>query len=151
MALAVGMHAALAAWEREKEARGERLRTLRDRLEARLTSGYDGRVVMNGADAERLPHTSNVALVGVDRQALVMALDLAGVACSTGSACASGSSEPSPTLAAMGCDKAVLAGSVRFSLGATTTAAEIDDAAERILAVAAKIAAPGPRGQTAAR
>ncbi|MEX0676539.1 MAG: cysteine desulfurase family protein [Pirellulales bacterium] len=150
VALAVGMHAALAAWEREKETRVERLRTLRDRLEARLTEGYAGGVVVNGIGAERLPHTSNLALLGLDRQALVMALDLAGVACSTGSACASGSSEPSPVLAAMGCGKEVLAGSVRFSLGATTTAEEVDEAAARILAVSARIAAKAPRDRTPA-
>jgi cysteine desulfurase len=151
VALAVGMQAALASWEREKDARAARLRNLRDRLETRLKEGYGGRVVVNGADAERLPHTSNVALTGLNRQALVMALDLAGVACSTGSACASGSSEPSRTLVAMDCDPDVLAASVRFSLGATTTDAEIDEAAERILATSAKIAAATPRDRTHAR
>jgi cysteine desulfurase len=89
-------------------------------------------VVINGARAPRIPNTANAALVGLDRQALLMALDQAGVACSTGSACASGSSEPSRTLAAMGCSQGVLAGSVRFSLGATTTEAEIDEALSRI-------------------
>jgi cysteine desulfurase len=113
---------------------------LRDRLESRLVAGFAGRVTINGAAAPRLPHTSNVAFHGADRQALVMALDLAGVACSTGSACASGSSEPSPVLAAMGCERAALAGSVRFSLGVPTSAQEIDEAAERILAVCAKLA-----------
>jgi cysteine desulfurase len=145
VALAAGMHAALAAWEREKEARAERLRSLRDRLEALLVAGYPGRVVINGAAAPRLVHTSNVALVGADRQALVMALDLAGVACSTGSACASGSSEPSATLLAMGLDQEILAASVRFSLGAGTTAEEIDEAARRILAASAKVAGAGRR------
>jgi cysteine desulfurase len=147
VALAVGMHAALASWEREQDARAARLRHLRDRLETGLKEGYGGRVVVNGADAERLPHTSNLALTGLNRQALVMALDLAGVACSTGSACASGSSEPSRTLVAMDCDPDVLAASVRFSLGATTTAEEIDEAVERILATSAKIAA-APRDRT---
>jgi cysteine desulfurase len=116
---------------------------LRDRLEARLIEGYPGRVVVNGAAAPRLVHTSNVALVGVDRQALVMGLDLAGVACSTGSACASGSSEPSATLAAMGLEREILAASVRFSLGAPTTSEEIDEAARRILATSAKVAGAG--------
>jgi cysteine desulfurase len=68
-----------------------------------------------------------------------MALDMAGVACSTGSACASGSSEPSPVLTAMGCSKEILASSLRFSLGATTTLAEIDEAIGRILNVCARI------------
>ncbi len=64
-----------------------------------------------------------------------MALDLAGVACATGSACASGSSEPSPAIVAMGLSEAVVGSSLRFSLGADTTAAEVDLAAERILSV----------------
>ena len=151
VALAVGMHAALAAWEREKLARAERLTLLRDRLESRLARGYAGTLIVNGAHAGRLPHTSNVAFVGLDRQALVMALDLAGVACSTGSACASGSSEPSPVLSSMGCDQEVLASSVRFSLGATTSQQEVDDAAERILAVSARIAPAGRRDRSHAQ
>jgi cysteine desulfurase len=151
VALAVGMHAALAAWEREAAARTARLRALRDRLETRLAAGYDGAVVVNGAAAERLPHTSNLALVGLERQALLMALDLNGVACSTGSACASGSSEPSPVLSAMGCDPRVLESSLRFSLGVTTTEDEISEAVERILSVCANIAANKPRRHTPAR
>jgi cysteine desulfurase len=150
VSLAVGLHAALIAWQREGAARSERLRRLRDRLEAGLTAGYAGEIVVNGASAERLPHTSNLAFVGLDRQALLMALDLEGVACSTGSACASGSSEPSPVLAAMGCSKSVLAGSLRFSLGATTTDDEIEQAIERIVGVCARIAANKPRLHTPA-
>jgi cysteine desulfurase len=150
VALAVGMHAALAAWEREMQARAERLCRLRDRLEAHLARGYGGGLIVNGAGAKRLPHTSNVAFAGIDRQALAIALDLAGVACSTGSACASGSSEPSRVLAAMGVGNETLRGSVRFSLGATTTADEIGEAAERVLAVAAKVAAGLPRDRAPA-
>jgi cysteine desulfurase len=141
VALAVGMHAALAAWEREQSARKERMQRLRDELEARLRAGYAGRVVIHGARSPRLPHTSCVAFEGIDRQALVIALDLAGVACSTGSACASGSSEPSPTLVAMGASRELLGSSVRFSLGATTTQAEVVAAAEKILAVCGRLRA----------
>ena len=108
------------------------MRELRDRFERAILAGWPAAVVI-GADAERLPHTSNIAFVGLDRQALFMALDQAGVACSTGSACASGSSEPSPVLLAMGCDEAVFDSALRFSFGATTTAAEVDEAARRIL------------------
>jgi cysteine desulfurase len=132
VALAVGLHAALAAWQREGQARTERMSRLRDRLEGGLRDAYAGELVINGAPAERLPNTSNLALVGLERQALLMALDQAGVAASTGSACASGSSEPSSVLVAMGCPESVLAGSLRFSLGATTTAEEIEDAIGRI-------------------
>jgi cysteine desulfurase len=134
VALAVGMLAALESWAREAVDRSERMTGLRDALERQICAG-DPHAVVIGADALRLPHTSNIALVGLDRQALVMALDLAGVACSTGSACASGSSEPSPTLLAMGLPEEQISSSVRFSLGATTTAQEIDEAARRILSV----------------
>ncbi len=89
----------------------------------------------SAASADRLPHTSNIAFVGLDRQALFIALDQAGVACSTGSACASGSSEPSPVHIAMGCEPAVISSALRFSFGVTTTAADVDEAARRILNV----------------
>lgn len=135
VALVVGMHMALQLWQREAEARAVRMSALRDRLEAQLLAG-DAEVVISGRDAPRLPHTSNVAFCGLNRQALLMALDLAGVACSTGSACASGSSEPSSVLLAMGRPAAVVEGSLRLSLGAGTTAAEIDQASRRILACA---------------
>jgi cysteine desulfurase len=151
VALAIGLHAALIAWQREGAARTERLRRLRDRLEAGLAAGYAGEIVVNGSPAERLPHTSNLAFVGLQRQSLLMALDLAGVACSTGSACASGSSEPSRVLAAKGATRPILDGSLRFSLGATTTSDEIEQAIERIVGVCAKIAATRPRPQAPAR
>jgi cysteine desulfurase len=134
VALAVGMHRALQIWDEEQPARTARMTALRDRLEAALGEGWP-EAVINGRQAARLPHTSSVAFPGLDRQALAMALDQAGVACSTGSACASGSSEPSPVLLAMGCPEAVVEGSLRLSLGALTTVEEVDDAARRILRV----------------
>jgi cysteine desulfurase len=134
VALAIGMAVALEAWHREAEGRRLRLSALRDQLERTILAA-DSAAVVIGADAPRLPHTSNIVFVGLDRQAVVMALDLAGVACSTGSACASGSSEPSPALVAMGLPPGQILGSVRFSLGALTTAAELDEAARRILGV----------------
>ncbi len=132
VALAVGMFTALDIFQREQAARLDRLTRLRDRFETALRAGFPT-VVIHGAAADRLPNTTCAAFPGHDRQALVMALDLAGVACSTGSACASGSSEPSPTLLAMGLPKPLVESSLRFSLGATTTEAEIDEAAARIL------------------
>lgn len=130
--LVVGMRTALDLWHAERSDREARMRTLRDRLERQIVQGYPHALVVAG-DAPRLPHTLNVALAGIDRQALVMALDMEGVACSTGSACASGSSEPSPVLLAMGCDEGVVSSSIRLSLGSETTAAEVDEAARRIL------------------
>ena len=92
-------------------------------------------VVVNGAGAPRLPHTSSVAIPGLDAQVLLVALDTIGVACSVGSACSSGSTELSPTLRAMQLPHDIVAGSLRFSLGATTTEAEIDEAVRRIVHV----------------
>ncbi|MBA4017593.1 MAG: cysteine desulfurase [Pirellula sp.] len=133
-ALVVGMCAALEAWHRERHERTARLANLRDELELRLRTAQP-EFVAHGSGGPRLPQTLNIALVGVDRQAMFLALDQVRVACSTGSACASGSSEPSPTLRAMGCSDDALASSLRFSVGATTSAAEVCLAAERILRV----------------
>ncbi|MCI0333644.1 MAG: cysteine desulfurase [Planctomycetes bacterium] len=132
VALAVGMCRALELWHAEQHERAARMRELRDRFERMILAGWPAAVII-GVLADRLPHTSNIAFVGLDRQMLFMALDQAGIACSTGSACASGSSETSPVLIAMGCEEAVLGSALRFSLGATTTAAHIDEAARRIL------------------
>ncbi|MGE0756382.1 MAG: cysteine desulfurase family protein [Pirellulaceae bacterium] len=132
VALAVGMQVALRKAFLEAAERQERMQRLRDRLAAQLRSAD---AMVQGTAAERLPHTLNVAFPGVDRQALVMALDLAGVACSTGSACASGSSEPSPVLLAMGQPAEVIQGAIRLSLSARTTSDEVDEAARRILGI----------------
>jgi cysteine desulfurase len=132
VALAVGFEEALRIAVSDLEARAARMRLLRDDLERRLKTEIAGMVVI-GESVPRLPNTSCVSFPGMDRQALVMALDLAGVACSTGSACASGSSEPSPTLIAMGLEKAVVEGAIRLSLSAFTTAEEVVEAARRII------------------
>jgi cysteine desulfurase len=138
VALAVGMAAALERWEAEREERAARWRRLRDRLEAALRAGAGAdRVTRHGpgAEAERLPQTLHVGFEGVDANALLIQLDLAGVCVSLGSACASGSTRPSPTLLAMGVPEAVARGSIRFSLGATTTEAEVDEAARRVVEI----------------
>ena len=132
--LAVGMQRALEIWQAEQESHARRLATLRDRFEARLSGGIQDFVV-NGVSAERLPNTSNVAFSGLDGQTLLIALDMTGVACSVGSACSSGSVELSPVLMAMGLPNKIVSSSLRFSLGATTTEAEIDEAVRRILHV----------------
>ena len=140
--LAVGLAAALERWQAEAEARTARWTALRDRLEAGLIAALGpGRVVRNGPsdDALRLPQTVNLGFPGLDGDALLMQLDLAGIAASLGSACASGSTRPSPTLVAMRVPDDRLRSSVRFSLGATTTAAEIDDALGRIIAIVGRL------------
>jgi cysteine desulfurase len=143
VALAVGLASALERWHVEAEARIARWERLRDRLESGLLEALgSARVVRNGPDdpATRLPQTVNLGFPGLDGDALLMQLDLAGVAASLGSACASGASEPSPTLRAMRVPADRLRSSVRFSLGATTTEAEIAEAIRRVAAVVERIA-----------
>lgn len=132
VALAVGMQTALELWRKESQERAQRMLKLRDRFEALLLAEIEG-LQVHSRSVARLPQTTNLAFPGIERQAFFMALDMAGVACSTGSACQSGSSEPSPTLLAMGCEKSQIDSSLRFSLGATTEAAEVDEAARRII------------------
>ncbi|MDX1947871.1 MAG: cysteine desulfurase family protein [Pirellulaceae bacterium] len=131
VALAAGFARALELWQEEAAEREARMRALRDELQQAIRSEIPEAVII-GEAAPRLPNVLNIAFPGLNRQALVMALDLAGVACSTGSACASGSSEPSPVLLAMGLSREVVEGSIRLSLGAFTTAAEVSEAACRI-------------------
>lgn len=132
--LAVGMAKALELWHKEQQRHARRLTALRDRFERQLRAGLPG-VVFHGLRAERLPQTSSVAFPGLDGETLLMALDVAGVACSIGAACSSGTTELSPTLRAMDLPKELVASSLRFSFGATNTEAEIDEAVRRIVQV----------------
>jgi cysteine desulfurase len=116
----------------EDQLHASRLNELRDAFERGLRQQLDD-VVINGEGAQRLPHISNTAFLGRDRQQLFLALDFEGIYCSTGSACASGSSEPSPVLRAMGLPEEVISSSLRFSFGSPTTRDEIDEAVERIV------------------
>lgn len=101
-----------------------RIRALRDHLWSALQEGFGDRVVLNGHPKHRLPNTLNVSFVGVVGADGLASLD--GVAASTGSACHAGRVELSPVLAAMGVPERVGMGAVRFSLGRTTTEAEIN-------------------------
>ncbi|HET6880563.1 MAG TPA: cysteine desulfurase family protein [Pirellulales bacterium] len=130
--LAAGMRSALEAWRHEGDACRRRLQALRDEFESLLLAEFP-ELVIHGRESPRLPHTSHLAFPGVDGQALGMALDLAGVACSTGSACASGSSKPSPILLAMGVDEAIAKASLRFSFGLESTLAQTHEAVRRIV------------------
>ncbi len=87
---------------------------------------------MNGAAADRGPKHSNLEFLDVDGQALMMNLDLEGVQASSGSACSSGSQEPSPVLLAMGLSEARARASVRFSFGPGLSDALVEEAAERV-------------------
>ncbi len=134
VALAVGMATALELWHEEQAEHARRLTALRERFEGQLKAQMPD-VVVHGEQTPRLPQTSNIAFPGIDGEVLRMALDLAGVGCSVGSACSSGSTELSPTLRAMNLPKESVSSSLRFSFGATNTEAEIDEAVRRIVEV----------------
>ena len=124
LAAAFGAAAALAG---DLVAR-RRMAELRDRLEAGVRASLD--VTINGAAVRRVPNTSNITFHGADGEGIVIALDLAGVAVSTGSACSSGRVEPSPVLLAMRLSPDDARATVRFSLSRFTTAEEIDRVVE---------------------
>lgn len=124
VALTAGMHQALSEFQQDVD-RETNIGRLRDRLQSglRAIAPY---IVVNGGDADRMAHTLNVSFPGINRQAFLMAADFAGLAISTGSACASGSSDQSHVIIAMGANNDVVEGSIRFSLGALNTKQEID-------------------------
>ncbi|HEY1190124.1 MAG TPA: cysteine desulfurase family protein [Gemmata sp.] len=134
VALAVGMAVALELATRNRAANLARLGAHRARLWNALQRDC-APVVLNGPEigaADALPTTLNVSFLGCRADVLLMALDLARVACSTGSACSSGSLLPSPVLRAMGAPDEVLRSALRFSFAPTQTGDEIDEAAARI-------------------
>ncbi|KAF0247351.1 MAG: cysteine desulfurase [bacterium] len=98
---------------------------LRDYLEREITRLIP-EIKFNGDKESRLPNIANISFSYIEGEALLIALDLKGVAVSTGSACSSGSTEPSPVLVAMGLSKEMVRGSIRFSFSRYTTQAEVD-------------------------
>ena len=102
-----------------------RLAALRDRLEAGILAAVPGSD-RNGAATPRVPNTTNLSIDRVEAESLLISLDMAGIAVSSGSACSSGTLEPSHVLKAMGLPYARTLGSIRFSLGTSTTEADID-------------------------
>jgi cysteine desulfurase len=137
-ALAVGLATALELAEDERENRWAKVLQLRERLLSYLR-GHAAPVVVNGPETDGLPYTLNVSFPGCRSDSQLMNLDLAGVACSTGSACSSGSLLPSPVLQAMALPSEVLHSAMRFSLSALLTESEIDEAGRRIAQVVARL------------
>jgi cysteine desulfurase len=121
----LGKASELAAASLERDA--TRISALRDDLERGLLQRVPQSRV-NAATAPRTPNTTNILFPGVDGEALLIALDLKGLSCSTGSACSSGAVEPSHVLTAIGLAPAEARSSLRFSLGRCTTREEIDAA-----------------------
>jgi cysteine desulfurase len=116
----------------------KRVAALRDTLERTLLQCVpDARV--NGAGSPRTPNTTNITFPGIEGEALVIALDLKGLACSTGAACSSGAVEPSHVLTAVGLSADEARASLRFSLGRHTTVADIDFALQVVPAAVAQL------------
>jgi len=107
--------------------------SLRDRFESKVREKIDN-VSINGVDAARVPNTTNITFHDIDGESALLHLDLRGIYASTGSACATGSSEPSHVLCAMGLSKIDAQGTLRFSLGKGTTEEEIDSTVEALVA-----------------
>jgi cysteine desulfurase len=121
----VGLGKAAEIARRALAEESPRIAALRDRLERGLLASVP-LVRVNGCCAPRTPNTSNLIFPHIEAEALVIALDLQGIACSAGAACSSGTIEPSHVLTAIGLDRADARASVRFSLGRCTTGDEID-------------------------
>ncbi|HTZ54480.1 MAG TPA: cysteine desulfurase family protein [Candidatus Acidoferrum sp.] len=130
----VGLAAALERVLATSKARAQRVAGLRDRFEAGLRARVS-QIRINGGDAPRLPNASNVSFDGLMSEALLMRLDLEGIAVSAGSACSSGALEPSHVIAALNLDPRWHEGVIRFSLGEGTTEEEID----RVLEIVPRI------------
>jgi cysteine desulfurase len=136
--LAVGLARALEIACKEMDKRRDHVRSLRERF---LSSLHDraAPVILNGPAEGGMPHTLNLSFPGCNADALLMNLDLAGVACSTGSACSSGSLLPSPVLQAMGVPEELLHSAMRFSLSFQLSEADVAEAAERIAGVVRRL------------
>jgi cysteine desulfurase len=125
VAAIAGFGAAAAAARLGLAQESARMAALRDRLEAGLAARMPAAIVF-GREAERLPNTTLFAVPGIKAETAVIALDLDGIAVSSGAACSSGKVQPSHVLAAMGVPAALAQGAIRVSLGPTTTESEVD-------------------------
>jgi len=123
----------------------EQIRVLRDRFENTLLGSIEG-ARRNGAASPRLPNTSNLTFPGIEAETALLLFDKEGLCCSAGSACSSGSINPSHVLTAMGVTRDEARASLRFSFGRTTTEAEVDRALEIIPRIVAKLRAERPAG-----
>ena len=124
----------------EQQALATRLASLRDDLERRILAIVPDAVI-NAWQAPRAPHISNVSIPGTDSEAMLMHLDLAGIACSSGSACTTGMVEPSHVLTAMGVPAELAAGALRFSFGRGNTPEDVDAVIEAFPRIVEKVRA----------
>jgi cysteine desulfurase len=142
--LAVGFAEAIRLAVLEMGDESVRLRTLRDELERRVRALFPG-IIVNGAGAQRLPHILNISFNPADYplegDMLVMNMDLEGIALTSGSACTSGSLDPSHVIRAMGRDEKTARATLRFSFGKANTMEDVDYVAEKLETVIRRMAA----------
>jgi cysteine desulfurase len=142
---AVGLATALELAAGELASRNARLVAMRDRLLAELPQRVPGTIVTGPrAGSRRLPNSASFAFENVEGEAVLLALDLLGIAASSGSACTTASLEPSHVLVAMGVPERYLRGSLRLTLGTDNTMADIDYLLEALPPAVAKIRALAP-------
>jgi cysteine desulfurase len=135
-----GLGAAATRAAGKMTAESARLAALRDRLERDVLARVS-QTAVNGARDQRVPNTTNISFDGVEAESLLIALDLEGIAVSTGSACSSGTLEPSHVLRAMGLPSHRTQNSIRVSLGSGNTDAEVDYLLEKLPKVVEKLRA----------
>jgi cysteine desulfurase len=133
-----GLGAAAELAKKKLRSEGARLAALRDRIEEQILATVGGTAV-NGAREPRVPNTTNVSFEGIEAESLLIALDLEGIAVSTGSACSSGTLEPSHVLRAMGFPPHRTQNSIRISLGAANTDADAETLLAKLPAVVTKL------------
>jgi cysteine desulfurase len=134
--IGLGVAARLAAEEQQSLA--ARLNELRDELERRLVAIVPDALI-NGWRGARAPHITNVSIPGTDSEALLMHLDLAGIACSSGSACSTGTVEPSHVLTAMGIPRDLGVAALRFSFGKDSTMEDVEAVAAVLPRIVEKV------------
>ncbi len=140
---AVGLGKAVEVRARDMAAEETRVRTLRDRLWTGLSARVP-EVRLNGHPTERLPGTCNICFRHIESESIVLGLDLKGIGVSAGSACTAGSVEPSHVLVAMGVPLDWAMGTVRCSLGRSTTAEDIDYVVDSVEPLAGKLRSLSP-------
>ena len=139
----VGMAEAFRLAQEERERNAAYVSSLRDRFISRVLREIPY-VKLNGHPQERLPANANFSFRYIEGESLLFSLDLAGIAVSSGSACSSGSLEPSHALLAMGLPEGLAHGSVRFSFGKDNTPAQIDYAVDKLKEIVLKLRALSP-------
>ena len=139
----VGMAEALRLAQEEREKSAAYVSSLRDRFISRVLHEIPY-VKLNGHPQERLPANANFSFRYIEGESLLFSLDLAGIAVSSGSACSSGSLEPSHVLLAMGLPEGLAHGSIRFSFGKDNTPAQIDYAVDKLKEIVLKLRALSP-------